>query len=92
MSAMQIFVIRLTGTGDKVWMAAHTNIEALQQYCDTSGMRIVDFMPEDSVDDIKYECWEDCFTLDADNNRNMSFVKWMDQNPEGGKIRESFNN
>lgn len=54
---LKVFEIRWTSQGEKEWVAAHTNIEALIYYCDLTSMSISDFDEEDEIVEVPESQW-----------------------------------
>lgn len=71
---MKIFEI--TAGKETVWMAAHTNIEALQQYCIITDTDLNDFNSYDEITELPESEWDKHFIQDD----NKSFADWMKEN------------
>jgi len=77
MSNRKIFEIRLTDIGEKAWIAAYTNIQALMIYCATTDMALAEFDAEDLIFELPNSNWAEYTITDDNGLKTMSFADWM---------------
>jgi hypothetical protein len=77
---MKIFEINWESQGEKEWIAADTNIEALKFYCRLTGMDIDDFDDEDSIIEIPKSKWTKYHVKEEDEEKSITFKRWMKEN------------
>jgi hypothetical protein len=58
MSKLKIFELRWTNQDEKEWIAAHTNIDAIKQYCSITSTDLADLDEEDEVVELSESEWE----------------------------------
>lgn len=75
---MGIFEIR-TG-GEKVWVAANTNIHALKIHEFMSEMNLCEFENEDEIIEVPENKWSKMFVTDEYGKQLYSFKDWMKKN------------
>lgn len=81
---LKVFELRWTSQGEKEWVAAHTNIEALVYYCDLTSMSISDFDEEDEIVEVPESQWAglkikniEYHPLDAGDWEETTIAEWM---------------
>ena len=77
---MKIFEIKWESQGEKEWVAADTNIEALKFYCKLTGMDIDDFEDTDSIVEIPKSKWKEYRVKEEDEENDKTFAQWMKEN------------
>lgn len=81
----KIFEINWESQGEKEWVAADTNIEALKKYCQITGMDIGDFEDEDSITELPKYKWSQ-YTVKEEDEKEITFKQWMKENPRADII------
>lgn len=56
MSELKVFELRY-GVGEKEWLCAHTNIEALKTYASITGVSLIDLDEDDEIVEVPKEKW-----------------------------------
>lgn len=78
---MKIFELNWESQGEKEWIAAHTNIEALQVYCSITGTDLNDLDVEDTITEVPREKWTKMTVRDPDDSDiTRTFAQWMKDN------------
>lgn len=81
MNNLKIFELRWTEQGEKEWMCARTNIEALKCYLNITSMDIIDLDDMDEIIEIPKEKWPEYKVVnhdyDGDDWKEMTFEEWM---------------
>ena len=77
---MKIFEINWESQGEKEWVAADTNIEAIKFYCKLTGMDIDDFEDTDSIVEIPKSKWKEYRVKEEDEENDKTFAQWMKEN------------
>lgn len=77
---MKIFEIRWTSQGEKEWVAADTNIEALKKYCQITSVDLDDFDDQDEIIELPKSEWGKYTVKDEDDQRVITFKQWMKEN------------
>lgn len=79
---MKIF--ELDWSGEKEWVAANTNIEALKTHSAITGTDLVDYDDEDSIVEVPEEKWPEMRVInneydenDPDDWKEKTFEQWM---------------
>lgn len=85
---MKIFEI-IWWDEERSWIAANTNIEAIQIYCSTTGMDLNDFGSEDSIIELHEKKWDKCYISDEDGLPKKTFKQWMEENKTPDILAES---
>lgn len=65
--------------GEKEWVAANTIIEALQEYCSTTGTDLIDFDAEDDVIEIPESQWDEYTMRDEEDGIIKTFRQVMEE-------------
>lgn len=78
---MKIFEINWESQGEKEWVSAETNIQALKVYCRITDMDLNDFEDSDSITEVPEEKWSE-YTIrsEMDENNTTTFSEWMKNN------------
>jgi hypothetical protein len=83
---LKIFELRWIKQGEKEWMAARTNIEAIKTYLSITGTDIVDLDPEDEIVEIHRNEWGNYkiknMDYDGDDWEYMTFEEWIEGRTE----------
>ncbi len=67
------------------WIAAETNVAALQVHMLESELMPGDFDGNEIIIEIPEDQWED-YGVFSKENKPINFTQWMKENPEGGYI------
>lgn len=70
MNGLKIFELRWTKQGEKEWMAARTNIEALKTYFSITSTDMSDLDDVDEIVEVPMEKWSEMTIRNADYNSN----------------------
>jgi len=70
MSGLKIFELRWTVQGEKEWMAARTNIEALKTYFSIMSTDMSDLDDVDEIVEVPIEKWPEMIVRNSDYNSN----------------------
>lgn len=70
MNDLKIFELRWTAQGEKEWMAARTNIEALKCYFNITSTDISDLDDADEIAEVPKEKWPEMTIRNSDYNSN----------------------
>lgn len=90
---MKIFQINWHD-GEKSWIAAKSNIQALQVYTDITLMELSEFEDNDEIIELDRGKWADHHITDGDeddigNDNYTTFEEWMLENDEPDIIAET---
>lgn len=82
MNNLKIFELRWTEQGEKEWMCARTNIEALKCYLNITDTNIIELDDLDEIVEIPKEKWSEYKVVnpdhDGDDWKEMTFEDWME--------------
>ena len=67
---LKIFEIRWTKQGEKEWVCARTNIEALQTYLLNCSMHIIELDAEDEIVEVPREKWSEYKVNNSEYDEN----------------------
>lgn len=76
---MKIFEINWESQGEKDWIAADTNIQALKFYCRLTDMSIDDFGDDDTIIEIPKSKWGK-YKVNHEDDGEITFKQWMKNN------------
>ncbi len=75
---MTVFEIKFTNLEKSDFVAAKTNIEALQEYCATTEIDLVDFDAEDEIIEVPEKDWKKIIIIDEfEESDNMTVDEFM---------------
>lgn len=82
---LKVFELRWTKQGEREWVCASTNIEALMHYLNTCGMTLNDLDEEDEIVEVPKEKWSELYIQNMDFDelndpedwKQMSFEEYM---------------
>ena len=82
MAELKIFELRFNKDGEKAWVAAYTNINAVWAYCSQSDCDLIDFDENDEVVEIPREEWGKLSVTnndygDGNDWKAKTFEEWM---------------
>lgn len=82
MSELKIFEIRYNTQTEKEWVAAHTNIEALKEYCSITSADLIDFDKSDEIVELPKDQWSkytirESLYSGASDVKKITFEEWM---------------
>lgn len=70
MNDLKIFELRWNNIGEKEWMAARTNIEALKCYFNITSTDMSDLDDADEIVEVPKEKWPEMIVRNSDYNSN----------------------
>ena len=73
---LKIFQITYNG-GDKDWISAKTNIQALQVHSDFTGISLIEFATDDEIIEIPEKDWPKFIIKNEDGTDRESFSSFM---------------
>ncbi len=87
---MKIFIITWSD-GERSFIAAHTNIEAIQKYLSITDMDLsCDFTGHEEITELNPDEWSEYFITDNENDLpQQSFEDWMKENKDPDIIAET---
>lgn len=56
---LKVFELRWNNSGEKEWMCAYTNIQALKEYCSITSTDLIDMDDVDEVVEIPKDKWSE---------------------------------
>lgn len=77
-------VYRIDSGGEKTWMCANTNIEALKKHEELTDLGLVDFDTTDEITEVPKDQWKDLSIIDIDADKengeypSITFEEYME--------------
>lgn len=65
---LKVFEIKLAQQGEREWVCAYTNLNAVQTYLWITGVNIMDFHKEDEVIEVPKEKWPEMTIRNSDHD------------------------
>lgn len=82
---MKIFELRWTDIGEKEWIAAHTNIQAIKEYCSITSTDLFELDDVDEVIELPESDWDilivrnlDYDSSDSDDWEEKTFRQFIE--------------
>lgn len=72
MKELKIFELTWAKAGEKEWVCAHTNVEALKTYFNITGTYITDLDDEDEIVEIPKDKWHQYALRDSDSDPEIT--------------------
>lgn len=67
---LKVFELKWNSQGEKEWVCAYTNIEALVTYFNITGASFVDLSGEDEIIEVPKDKWSEYFIVNSEWDEN----------------------
>jgi hypothetical protein len=83
---MELKIFEINTGGEREWVAAYSNIHALQVVYSFNDVDLMDYNSHDEVKELPREKWDEYTVKDEDDEATMTFAEWMQANKEPDMI------